>query len=57
MNIYAFLSGRGPSGATILRLSGKDILKICKEITKGKEHVDILKFKSLIFIMPTNLLC
>ena len=57
MNIYAFLSGRGPSGATILRLSGKDILKICKEITKGKEHIDILKFKSLIFIMPTNLLC
>ena len=57
MNIYAFLSGRGPSGATILRLSGKDILKICKEITKEKEYVDILEFKSSIFITSINLLC
>ena len=34
MNIYALSSGRGPSGIAILRLSGKDTLKLCKKITK-----------------------
>ena len=33
------------------------LLKICKEITKEKECVDILEFKSLILITPINLLC
>ena len=57
MNIYAFYSGRGSSGIAILHLLEKDILKICKEITKEKECVDILEFKSLILITPINLLC
>ncbi len=33
------------------------LLKICKEITKEKEYVNILEFKNSIFITPTNLLC
>ena len=36
MNIYALSSGRGPSGIAIIRLSGKDTLKICQTITKEK---------------------
>ena len=34
MNIYALSSGRGPSGIAIIRLSGKDTLKISKLITQ-----------------------
>ncbi len=34
MNIYALSSGRGPSGIAIVRISGKETLKICKKITK-----------------------
>ena len=37
MNIYALSSGRGPSGIAIVRISGKDTLKICKNLTKLKE--------------------
>jgi tRNA modification GTPase len=37
MNIYALSSGRGPSGIAIVRVSGKDTLKICKNLTKLKE--------------------
>ncbi len=37
MNIYALSSGRGPSGIAIVRLSGIDTLKICKNLTKLKE--------------------
>ena len=37
MNIYALSSGRGPSGIAIVRISGKDTLKICKSLTKLKE--------------------
>ena len=29
MNIYALSTGRGPSGIAIVRMSGKEILKIC----------------------------
>ena len=36
MNIYALSSGRGPSGIAIIRLSGKDALKITQSITKEK---------------------
>ncbi len=48
MNIYALSSGRGPSGIAIIRLSGKDTLKICQVITreniiKNKE-VNLFKF-------------
>ena len=37
MNIYALSSGRGPSGIAIIRISGKDTLKVCKNLTKLKE--------------------
>ena len=37
MNIYALSSGRGPSGIAIVRISGKDTLKICKIMTKLKD--------------------
>ena len=36
MNIYALSSGRGPSGIAIIRLSGKETLKIAKLISKKK---------------------
>ena len=37
MNIYALSSGRGPSGIAIVRVSGRDTLKVCKNLTKLKE--------------------
>ena len=37
MNIYALSSGRGPSGIAIIRITGKDVLKICKKFTMLKE--------------------
>ncbi|MDC0952230.1 tRNA uridine-5-carboxymethylaminomethyl(34) synthesis GTPase MnmE [Pelagibacteraceae bacterium] len=37
MNVYALSSGRGPSGIAIVRVSGKDTLKVCKNLTKLKE--------------------
>ena len=37
MNIYALSSGRGPSGIAIIRISGKDTLKVCKNLTKLEE--------------------
>ncbi len=36
MNIYALSSGRGPSGIAIVRISGKETLRICENITKLK---------------------
>ncbi len=36
MNIYALSSGRGPSGIAIVRISGKDTLNVCKNLTKLK---------------------
>ena len=36
MNIYALSSGRGPSGIAIIRLSGKETLKIAQLISKKK---------------------
>ena len=48
MSIYALSSGRGPSGIAIVRISGKDTLKICKKITKMKNlkanEVNFCKF-------------
>ena len=48
MNIYALSTGRGPSGIAIIRISGKDVLKICKNITKLKKiksnEVNFCKF-------------
>ena len=37
MNIYALSSGRGPSGIAIIRISGKETIKICKNLTQLKE--------------------
>ena len=37
MNIYALSSGRGPSGIAIVRISGKDSLHVCKNLTQLKE--------------------
>ena len=37
MNIYALSSGRGPSGIAIVRISGKDTLRVCKNLTLLKE--------------------
>jgi len=63
MNIYALSSGRGPSGIAIVRISGKDILKVCKNLTKLKEissnEVNYCKFydpKSDKIIDPEALL-
>ena len=39
MNIYALSSGRGPSGIAIIRLSGKDALKISKIILNKKKDL------------------
>ena len=39
MNIYALSSGRGPSGIAIVRVSGKDTLKICKNLTRLKDII------------------
>ncbi len=48
MNIYALSSGRGPSGIAIVRISGKETFKICKNITKLKNikssEVNFCKF-------------
>ena len=37
MNVYALSSGRGPSGIAIVRISGKDTFKVCKNLTKLKD--------------------
>ena len=37
MIIYALSSGRGPSGIAIVRISGKDSLQVCKNLTQLKE--------------------
>ena len=37
MNIYALSTGRGPSGIAIVRISGKDTLRVCKNLTQLKE--------------------
>jgi tRNA modification GTPase len=48
MNIYALSSGRGPSGIAIVRVSGKDTLKICKNLTRlrdiNSDEVNYCKF-------------
>tara|TARA_B110001452_G_scaffold204266_1_gene174246 strand:- start:398 stop:1720 length:1323 start_codon:yes stop_codon:yes gene_type:complete len=48
MNIYALSSGRGPSGIAIIRLSGKETIKITKLLTKKKDlkikEINLCKF-------------
>jgi tRNA modification GTPase len=50
MNIYALSSGRGPSGIAIIRLSGKDTIKIVKLICNKKD----LKPKKINFCKFLN---
>ena len=64
MNIYALSSGRGPSGIAIVRISGKDTLKVCKNLTKLKDinskEVNYCQFydpKNDTIIEPLGLLC
>ena len=48
MNIYALSSGRGPSGIAIIRLSGKEAIKITELLTKKKDlnvkNINLCKF-------------
>jgi len=53
MNIYALSSGRGPSGIAILRLSGKDTLKLCQKITK-LENIQANEVNFCKFYDPKN---
>ena len=53
MNIYALSSGTGPTGIAIIRLSGKDALKISESISQKKN----IKFKEINvckFYNPSN---
>ena len=53
MNIYALSSGRGPSGIAIIRLSGKDTLKITQLVTK-KKNIDIKAINLCKFYDPLD---
>ena len=53
MNVYALSSGRGPSGIAIIRLSGKDTLKITKLITK-KKNINAKEANLCKFYDPSN---
>ena len=53
MNIYALSSGRGPSGIAIVRISGKEALKVCKNLTKLKE-INPNKVNYCRFYDPNN---
>jgi tRNA modification GTPase len=53
MNIYALSSGRGPSGIAIIRLSGKDTLKIVQSISKEK-NIKSREANLCKFYNPTN---
>ena len=53
MNIFALSSGRGPSGIAIIRLSGKDTIKITELITRKKE-ISAKKINLCKFYDPSN---
>lgn len=53
MNIYALSTGRGPSGIAIIRLSGNNILDVCKTITKIK-NIERNKVNFCKFYDPKN---
>ena len=53
MNIYALSSGRGPSGIAIIRLSGKDSLKISELISK-KNNLKSKEINHCKFYNPSN---
>jgi len=53
MNIYALSSGRGPSGIAIIRVSGKEALKISERITQ-KKHLKPKETNLCKFYNPSN---
>ena len=53
MNIYALSSGRGPSGIAIIRLSGRNALKITELITK-KKKINTKEINLCKFYDPSN---
>jgi tRNA modification GTPase len=53
MNIFALSSGRGPSGIAIIRLSGKDAIKITKLITR-KKKINNKEINHCKFYDPSN---
>ena len=53
MNIFALSTGRGPSGIAIIRLSGKDSLRISKLITK-KNDIKSKELNVCKFYDPSN---
>ena len=53
MNIFALSSGRGPSGIAIIRLSGKDTIKITELITRKKD-ISAQKINLCKFYDPSN---
>jgi tRNA modification GTPase len=53
MNIFALSSGRGPSGIAIIRLSGKDAIKITELITK-KKKINNKEINHCKFYDPSN---
>ena len=48
MSIFALSSGRGPSGIAIIRISGRETLRICQDLTQLKDiksnEVNFCKF-------------
>ena len=53
MNIYALSSGRGPSGIAIIRLSGKQTIKIVELISK-KKNLNSKEVNFCKFYNPSN---
>ena len=53
MNIYALSSGRGPSGIAIIRLSGKNTIKITELITR-KKSINVKEINLCKFYNPSN---
>jgi len=53
MNIYALSSGRGPSGIAVIRLSGKDALKISEDICQ-KKNLKTREANLCKFYNPSN---
>ena len=53
MNIYALSSGRGPSGIAIIRLSGKDTIKIA-ELVSRKKNLNRSKINFCKFYNPLD---
>ena len=52
MNIYALSTGRGPSGIAIVRVSGKETLKICQNFQK----IGLKTLQGTIFQSKTKIL-